>query len=51
MPVPQPPMNADQAYFWTEAWQAAEREAQDDIGAGRVKTFETVEELLADLEQ
>lgn len=51
MPMPQPLMDSDQAYFWTEAWQAAEREAQDDIGAGSVKTFETVEELLADLEQ
>jgi len=48
--VPLRLVDADQAYFWTEAWQAAEREAQEDIDAGRVKTFETVGELLADLE-
>ena len=38
-----------QAYFWTMEWQEAEREASEDIKAGRVKTFETVEELAEDL--
>lgn len=41
--------NDDQAYFWTEEWQAGEREADEDIAAGRVKTFDTMEEFLADL--
>jgi Arc/MetJ-type ribon-helix-helix transcriptional regulator len=39
----------DQAYFWTEEWQAAEREADADIAAGRVETFGTMDELIADL--
>jgi hypothetical protein len=39
----------DQAWFWTEEWQAGEREAEEDIRAGRVKGFDTMEELLADL--
>lgn len=27
----------DQAWFWTDEWQAKEREAQEDIDAGRVE--------------
>lgn len=40
---------ADQQWFWTEEWQASEREAQADIGAGRTKRFDTVQELMKDL--
>jgi antitoxin PrlF len=39
-----------QAYFWTKEWQEAEKEASEDIKAGRIKTFDTAEELLADLD-
>jgi len=39
----------DQAYFWTKEWQAGEREADEDIAAGRVETFDTMDDLLADL--
>lgn len=39
----------EQAYFWTDAWQAGEREADADIAAGRVKTFDTMDDLIADL--
>ena len=51
MPTRRPRKQIDksQAYFWTEKWQAAEREADDDIANGRVHDFETVEELIADL--
>ena len=38
-----------QAYFWTWPWQAAEREAQKDFDAGRIKEFASLEEVLADL--
>jgi hypothetical protein len=34
----------DQAYYWTEEWQAGEREAEADIKAGRVRTFTNVED-------
>ena len=37
---------ADQAWFWTERWQQLEREAQADIDAGRVRTFENVDDAL-----
>jgi len=38
-----------QAWFWTPEWQRCEREADEDIEAGRVKRFDDVEELLEDL--
>jgi hypothetical protein len=41
--------DADQAYFWTKEWQAGEREADEDIAAGRVETFNTMDDLIADL--
>ncbi len=43
-------VDKDQAYFWSSEWQAAEREAEEDIKAGRVKTFSSVEELIQDLD-
>ncbi len=41
---------ADQAWFWAARWQAMEQEAQDDITAGRVETFDGSDEFLADFE-
>jgi AbrB family looped-hinge helix DNA binding protein len=43
-------VDKDQAYFWSPQWQAAEREAEEDIKAGRVKAFPSVEELIDDLD-
>jgi hypothetical protein len=40
-----------QFYFWSESWQQAEREADEDIRAGRVARFDSVDDLIADLEQ
>jgi hypothetical protein len=42
-------VDKSQAYFWTKEWQEAEREASQDIKAGRVKTFDNAKELLKDL--
>jgi hypothetical protein len=42
-------MDKSQAYFWAKEWQEAEREASADIKAGRIKTFDSVEELFEDL--
>ena len=47
---PQVPVPSDQAWFWTERWQEMEREADADIEAGRVASFDSVGDLLADLE-
>lgn len=41
----------DQAWFWTEQWQKAEREAQADIDAGRVNHYTNIDEALAALEK
>ncbi len=41
---------ADQAWFWTQRWQQMEREADEDIGAGRVSSFDDVEAFLDDLD-
>lgn len=43
-------IDPDQAWFWTPEWQEGEREADEDIAAGRVIHFESGEEFLAALE-
>jgi AbrB family looped-hinge helix DNA binding protein len=48
--VPQVAIERSQAYFWTPRWQEGERQAEEDIKAGRVKKFDSVEDLIADLE-
>lgn len=48
--VPVVAVPADQAWFWTERWQAMEREADADIVAGRVTVVEDVDELIAHLD-
>lgn len=44
-------VDKSQAYFWTEQWQQAEREAERDISKGRVRAFDTVDDLIAALDQ
>ena len=48
---PMLPIPADQRWFWTERWQAMEREADEDIAAGRVLSFDDVDEFIAHLER
>jgi AbrB family looped-hinge helix DNA binding protein len=36
----------DQAWFWTEHWQQMEREAQAEIDAGDVLSFDNVQDAL-----
>jgi AbrB family looped-hinge helix DNA binding protein len=44
--TPKKLVDSSQAYFWTEEWQQGEREADEDIKAGRVKTFDTADEAI-----
>ncbi len=44
------PVDADEAFFYTPEWQAAEREADEDLATGRYDDFETMADLIADLE-
>lgn len=48
---PKVAIDASQAWFWTEGWQQMEREADEDIAAGRVRHFGDVESFLADLNE
>jgi antitoxin MazE len=41
---------ADQAWFWTDRWQAMEREADADIAGGRAVVVEGVDDLIAHLD-
>jgi hypothetical protein len=40
-----------QAWFWSERWQAMEREADEDIGAGRLEQSHDVESFLGELDE
>jgi hypothetical protein len=41
----------EQAWFWTREWQAKEREADDDVAAGRGATYASDDELPAALDE
>jgi bifunctional DNA-binding transcriptional regulator/antitoxin component of YhaV-PrlF toxin-antitoxin module len=49
--VPMKLVPADQAWFWTEEWQKGEQEAQQEIEQGKTKSFDSMKELLEDLEK
>src|SRR5438093_7530714 len=42
-------IDSDQRWWWTEAWQSGERQAERDLKAGRVKVFENADQLVKDL--
>ncbi len=43
-------VDESQAWFWTERWQRMEREAEEDIKAGRIRRFNGVDALFKDLD-
>jgi len=43
---PQKVIDATQAWFWTKEWQAGEREADADLAADRMETFESDEAFM-----
>lgn len=47
---PLPTHRVDQTWFWAKRWQQMEQEAEDDITAGRVETFDRADAFVADLE-
>lgn len=47
---PQLAVDATQAWFWTKRWQRMEREADEDIAAGKIQRFNTAQAFLYDLE-
>lgn len=46
-PVVMVPKN--QAWFWTDEWQLAEKEVDEDIKAGKIKTASNIDDLMKDL--
>jgi len=53
-PTELPPMDsvpASQRWFWSERWQRMEREADEDVAAGRVHAYENVDDLLDALDR
>ena len=40
----------DQSYFWTSEWQEGEKEAREEIAAGRAIRFENVKDAIRWLE-
>lgn len=40
----------EQAWFWSKEWQQAEKQAEKDIMNGKVKKFNSAQELFDDLD-
>lgn len=51
MLIPKQLIDKDQAYFWSPSWQAAEREAGEDITAGRMIEASNAGDLVRKLEK
>ncbi len=49
--IPQHTVDAAQAWFWSERWQAMELEADADIAAGDVQQFNSADDFLAELDK
>lgn len=49
--TPKKLVDKSQAYFWTMEWQAAEREASEDIAAGRIHEAKNADDLIAKLDK
>ena len=43
-------LNPDQAWFWTDEWQAGEREVDGELKAGKAIRFETDDAFIARLD-
>jgi AbrB family looped-hinge helix DNA binding protein len=43
-------IDRDQAYFWSSRWQVGEKASQKDMDSGKVSDFDTLDDLLADLD-
>ncbi len=39
-------IDKDQTWFWSERWQNGEKEAENDIRVGRLKSFSSAEESI-----
>ena len=44
-------VDEDDSWYWAEEWQQMEREADEDIKADRIKTFENIQDLIRELRE
>jgi len=49
--TPKRVVDLEDAWFWTTEWQAAEREAEADVKAGRVKKARSVDDMIRSLKK
>ena len=49
--TPMKTVPAEQVWFWSEEWQKGMKEAKEDFDEGRFTNYESVEDLIADLEK
>lgn len=42
-------IDAEETWFWNKTWQEKEKEAEHDIKTGKIHSFDTVEEMIEDL--
>ena len=49
--TPKKIIDAGQSWFWAKEWQESEKEAEEDIKAGRVKKFKNAADLIKDLDK
>ena len=42
-------IDKSQTWFWSKKWQKEEREAEEDIKAGRIKSFDNINDLMKEL--
>ena len=49
--APKKLIDKSQAYFWNKLWQETEKKVQEDIKAGRIRSFGSVDELVENLEK
>lgn len=49
--APKKTIDAEQSWFWSKEWQDAEREAEEDIRAGRVRKFKNAQDLIKNLDK
>ena len=49
--TPQRLIDKDQAWYWTPAWQAAEKEADEQIARGMAVESDSVEDMIRELNE
>lgn len=48
---PRKTIDPRQGWYWTKKWQAEMKEAEDDIKAGNISSFDTMEDMIKGLKK